>query len=76
MEIYYRRSETVHKGKVVAARVETVVLYLPDVWNCLPTRLEWDGLHLNYKKQLDRKLSRVDQEDDGEGDEKALLTIA
>lgn len=61
---------------MVAARVETVVLYLPDVWNCLPTRLEWDGLHLNYKKQLDRKLSRVDQEDDGEGDEKALLTIA
>lgn len=56
MELYYRRTESVHKGKVVPARVETVVLFLPDVWSCLPTRLEWEGLHLSYQRQLDKKL--------------------
>lgn len=55
------------------ARVETVVLYLPDVWSCQPTRLEWDGLHLNYKKQLDRLLN---QDDEPESDDKALQSSA
>ncbi|XP_067008402.2 cell division cycle and apoptosis regulator protein 1 isoform X2 [Anabrus simplex] len=71
LEIYYRRGETTHKGRVVPARVETVVLFLPDVWSCVPTRLEWDGLHLNYKKQLERKL-KADQDvaNGATGDEK------
>lgn len=56
MELYYRRSESTHKGKNIPARVETVVLFLPDVWSCLPTRLEWDGLQQTYRKQLERKL--------------------
>nr|CAD7572831.1 unnamed protein product [Timema californicum] len=56
LEIYYRRAETTHKGRLVPARVETVVLFLPDVWSCVPARLEWDGLHHNYKKQLERRL--------------------
>lgn len=67
---------------MVPARVETVVLFLPDVWSCIPTRLEWDGLHLNYGKQLERKLkaaaatavtSSVQQENDEQPapDEKA-----
>lgn len=59
LELYYRRAETTHKsGRVVPSRVETVILFLPDVWRCVPTRLEWDSLHLNYKKQLERKLQR------------------
>ncbi|XP_023715067.1 cell division cycle and apoptosis regulator protein 1 isoform X3 [Cryptotermes secundus] len=77
LEIYYRRGESTHKGRVVPARVETVVLFLPDVWSCVPTRLEWDGLHLNYKKQLERKL-KADQDgtdganaDEKEGEENA-----
>ncbi|CAH1186773.1 unnamed protein product [Phyllotreta striolata] len=57
LELYYRRSESTHKGKTVPARVETVVLFLPDVWSCLPTRLEWDGLHAAYRKQLERILN-------------------
>lgn len=83
LEIYYHRAETTHKGRHVPARVETVVVFLPDVWSCVPTRLEWDGLHLNYKKQLDRRLSRgsnsepTDNDvsaspDQAEKDEKAL----
>ncbi|KAG8037133.1 hypothetical protein G9C98_004455 [Cotesia typhae] len=59
LELYYRRAETTHKsGRVVPSRVETVILFLPDVWSCVPTKLEWDGLHLSYKKQLERKLLR------------------
>lgn len=61
VEIYYHRSETTHKGKVIPARVETVVLFLPDVWSCLPTRLEWESLQLAYKKQLNRKLNADDE---------------
>ncbi|XP_018024334.1 cell division cycle and apoptosis regulator protein 1 [Hyalella azteca] len=40
-------------------RVETTVIFLPDVWNISPTKLEWDGLHLNYKRLLDRKLASM-----------------
>lgn len=76
LEIYYRRGESTHKGRVVPARVETVVLFLPDVWSCVPTRLEWDGLHLNYKKQLERKLKADQDGADGvNADEKAQPTI-
>lgn len=73
LELYYRRNESVHKGKAVPARVETVVLFLPDVWSCVPTRLEWDGLHLNYRKQLERRLKAADLEGDEQpaADEKA-----
>ncbi|XP_011504659.1 PREDICTED: cell division cycle and apoptosis regulator protein 1-like [Ceratosolen solmsi marchali] len=60
LELYYRRAETTHKsGRVVPSRVETVILFLPDVWRCVPTKLEWDGLHISYKKQLERKLLRA-----------------
>lgn len=60
MELYYRRQETTHKGKAVTARVETVVIYVPDVWNCLPTQLEWDGLQVNYKKLLTAKMNKAE----------------
>lgn len=56
MEVYYHRSESVHKGKTIPARVETVVFFLPEVWNCIPTCLEWDNVILNYKKLVEAKL--------------------
>lgn len=55
MELYYRRSETYdRKGRLVPARVETVVIFLPDIRSCQPTRPEWDELHLSYKSHLER----------------------
>lgn len=39
------------------AHVETVVIFLPDVWTCRPTSLEWQTLSAEYKTQLDSKLS-------------------
>ncbi|CAH0558664.1 unnamed protein product [Brassicogethes aeneus] len=77
VELYYRRAESTHKGNYVAARVETVVLFLPDVWSCLPTRLEWDELQLSYKQKLELKLKLdiMAESDDttAAADEKALL---
>lgn len=54
MELYYRRSETYHKGRLIPARIETVVIFLPDIRSCQPTRPEWDELHLSYKSHLER----------------------
>ena len=87
-EIYYRRGESNHKGRSTPARVETTVIFLPDVWNICPTKLEWDGLHLNYKRQLEKKstsstggsqqqqtqsMAQLDEQEEEEEDDKALL---
>lgn len=63
MEIYYHRSESVHKGKTIPARIETVVFFLPEVWNCVPTCLEWEDIKLDYKKLLEEKLQPKPTED-------------
>uniref|UniRef100_A0A8D8X8X7 Cell division cycle and apoptosis regulator protein 1 n=1 Tax=Cacopsylla melanoneura TaxID=428564 RepID=A0A8D8X8X7_9HEMI len=61
VELYYRRQESTNKGRTVSARVETVVIYVPDVWNCVPTQLEWDGLGVNYKKLFAAKINKEDK---------------
>lgn len=65
-EIRYHRPEESHKGRTVPAHVETVVLFLPDVWHCLPTRSEWEGLSRGLKEQLAEKLLAERKEADGE----------
>ncbi|XP_019756359.1 cell division cycle and apoptosis regulator protein 1 [Dendroctonus ponderosae] len=67
VELYYRRGETTHKGKAIPARVETVVIFLPDVWSCLPTRLEWEEVQLSYRKHLE-KIIKTDAEETEEAD--------
>uniref|UniRef100_A0A182JLW2 Uncharacterized protein n=1 Tax=Anopheles atroparvus TaxID=41427 RepID=A0A182JLW2_ANOAO len=57
VELYYRRSESYHKGRLIPPRVETVVIFLPDVRSCQPTRLEWEQLRLSYKASLARVLN-------------------
>ncbi|KAK2725703.1 cell division cycle and apoptosis regulator protein 1-like isoform X1 [Artemia franciscana] len=52
MEIHYERPPTSSKP----AAVETTVIYLPDIWNCMPTRLEWSEMKEGYKNLLERKL--------------------
>ncbi|XP_024152756.1 cell division cycle and apoptosis regulator protein 1 isoform X2 [Oryzias melastigma] len=68
-EIRYHRPEETHKGRTVPAHVETVVLFLPDVWHCLPTRSEWEVLSRRLREQLAEKLSAERKEADGEQDE-------
>lgn len=62
-EIRYHRPEELHKGRLVPARVESVVIFLPDVWSCNPTRLEWESLQAAYKKQLVDKLAEESKEE-------------
>lgn len=57
VELFYRRSETYHKGRLIPARIETVVIFLPDVRSCQPTTQEWEELHLSYKSHLERIIS-------------------
>ncbi|XP_060225433.1 cell division cycle and apoptosis regulator protein 1 isoform X3 [Meriones unguiculatus] len=68
-EIRYHRPEETHKGRTVPAHVETVVLFFPDVWHCLPTRSEWETLSRGYKQQLIEKLQGERKKADGEQDE-------
>ncbi|XP_061084037.1 cell division cycle and apoptosis regulator protein 1 isoform X1 [Conger conger] len=68
-EIRYQRPEETHKGRTVPAHVETVVLFLPDVWHCLPTRSEWEWLARALKEQLAEKLSAERKEADAEQEE-------
>lgn len=58
MELYYRRNESVRKGRTIPARTQTVVIFLPDVRSCIPTRIEWDDLTTKYKRQLDLSLRK------------------
>lgn len=68
VELYYRRVETVRKGRIIPARTQTVVLFLPDVRSCLPTRLEWDELSIKYKKHLEMKQQSNEGDDDVDED--------
>lgn len=70
MELYYRRVESVRKGRTVPARTQTVVIFLPDVRSCLPTRFEWDELSIKYKKHLEMKKQVGDGEETVDNDKK------
>ncbi|KAL8587387.1 hypothetical protein ACOMHN_062121 [Nucella lapillus] len=52
-EIRYLRAESRDKP----ARVETVVLFLPDVWRCAPSRLDWMTQQKAYALKLQKKLN-------------------
>ncbi|XP_042200493.1 cell division cycle and apoptosis regulator protein 1 isoform X1 [Callorhinchus milii] len=66
-EICYYQPEEHHDGRPLPAHVETSVVFLPDVWHCLPTRLEWESLTLAYKQQLSD--TQPPQPKDATGDE-------
>lgn len=75
VELYYRRSEQNHaRGGVTPARVETVVIFLPDVRSCMPNRLEWETVSGNYKTALQTLLTNKLCVNDG--DKKTPATIA
>jgi len=66
VEIHYYRAEEVRKGRMVPARVETVVLFLPDIWSCSPTLLEWRATVARLQSELDKKLALSTTDDDAE----------
>lgn len=52
VELYYHRRET--------GRVQTVVVFLPDVRSCVPTADEWQAQRQQYKMALQRAIDRND----------------
>ncbi|KAI8520947.1 Cell division cycle and apoptosis regulator protein 1 [Branchiostoma belcheri] len=65
-EVRYHRAAETYKGKTIPERVETSVLFLPDVWHCLPPRLDWANVSAGYKAQLSRKVAEEKAEEAGE----------
>lgn len=58
MELYYKSNEVVRKDRTIPPRTETVVIYLPDIRSCVPTRLEWDALTVSYKQKLESVMAK------------------
>lgn len=56
VEISYMRDTEVHKGRTTPAHTEKVVIFLPDIWNVIPTMLEYSALKESYKTAMLRKL--------------------
>lgn len=51
------REEETHKGKhLPVARVEKVVVFLPDIWSVLPTMMEYASLKDSYNNAMLCKL--------------------
>lgn len=53
MELYYKAGEIIRKDRTIPARTETVVVFLPDIRCCVPTRVEWDSLIGDYKQKVE-----------------------
>lgn len=58
MELYYRRAETIRKGRIIPAKTQTVVIFLPDIRSVMPTRIEWDSLNAKYKRHMEMELRK------------------
>lgn len=57
LELHYYRSEYSNKGKLIPSRMETVVIYLPDINSCMPTYSEWNILTQDYKAAVEKILN-------------------
>lgn len=65
LELKYRRSEQVKGESIVKpARIETVVIFLPDIYSCMPNRAEWEKLQQQYKQACEKFLQDPESDDD------------
>lgn len=60
LELYYHRGDykSTEKNSGVSTRVETVVIFLPDVHSCLPSAEQWTQLTQTYKKAGENAVMR------------------
>ncbi|KAI5644392.1 DBC1 domain-containing protein [Phthorimaea operculella] len=56
VEFYYWRETSGGRS-----RLETVVLYLPDVWAAQPSRVEWTTIQDHYKAAAEAALKKLDE---------------
>lgn len=62
VEIQYHRDEEVRKGLTVPDRVETTVIFVPDVHSCMPTDTEYDQLRKQYLDKCEAVITAAEQE--------------
>ncbi|KAL7021308.1 hypothetical protein ACKWTF_011834 [Chironomus riparius] len=79
VELKYRRTEQNKKegdsgSTIKPARIETVVIFLPDVHSCMPNRSEWEGVQQQYKQALE-KLLTADNDPVPEEDEEIIEKV-
>lgn len=60
LELKYRRPEQVKGDIVKPARIETVVIFFPDIYSCVPNRFEWEQLQKQYQQACEKFLSDVE----------------
>ncbi|XP_037936837.1 cell division cycle and apoptosis regulator protein 1-like [Teleopsis dalmanni] len=58
MELHYHRTDYKHKKKDGPPRVETVVIFVPDVHSCMPTTTQWQNLAETYKTSVENVIAR------------------
>ncbi|XP_061394616.1 cell division cycle and apoptosis regulator protein 1-like [Musca vetustissima] len=58
MELYYHRSEYKNMEKGGPPRVETVVIFLPDIHSCMPSIAEYNTMVGLYKATAEKIISR------------------
>lgn len=46
------------------ARIETVVIFMPDIYSCMPNRAEWEVLQQQYKQACEKFLAEDEENDD------------
>ncbi|XP_011208504.2 cell division cycle and apoptosis regulator protein 1 isoform X3 [Bactrocera dorsalis] len=56
VELHYHRQD--HKKKDAPPRIETVVMYLPDVHSCMPNTAQWQELNQVYKNAVENVIAR------------------
>uniref|UniRef100_A0A182KEF5 SAP domain-containing protein n=1 Tax=Anopheles christyi TaxID=43041 RepID=A0A182KEF5_9DIPT len=66
VDIYYRRTESYHKGRLIPPRVETVVIFLPRMSACIPSESQWEKTQRNYQLQLERLLTSSNSSSSGD----------
>ncbi len=67
-EVRYLRQESSGRG-----RVETVVVFVPDVWTCMPTALEWEQTRTVYRQLA--AVAAGDETTDAGADESQALHL-
>lgn len=55
VEFYYWR-----EGSGGKSRLETVVLFLPDVWSAQPSRVDWTTVQEQYKAACEAAIKKLD----------------
>lgn len=58
VELYYHRTEYKNMENDAPPRVETVVIYLPDVHSCMPTLTEYETLSGLYRSTAENIIAR------------------